>query len=572
MNDALQKFLQFIRANFWDWQFIIFIVFSAVIPTIYLLERYSSFKLDKLFDFLTQFAAKSEVRIYLLVGAVSLLLCLLLFGLVGVPVTQTHDEFGYLLAADTFLHGRIANPTPFSPAHFEYFHILLKPFYAAKYPPLQGVFLALGTLLTGFPIVGVYLTSILSSLSIYWLLRYFFSPGWALTGSLLWIFAPLNIIWCDSYWGGHVAVIGGALSTGAFFRFQKTGKITFLFVWGAGIFLLLNSRLYEGTLLTFILLLLWFFDVLRNKKIGREFYRAAAVFVLIISANLLFIAFYNYSITGSPWILPYSLQHSQFHRTPLFVFQAPDSPKPDIPTVVRKLDERWLNDFEERYKNPASALATTFSRIPIYLFWFTRSPFLLAFFLAGLLFVFRKEHKNQWKSVPLIFALFMIGLFLTTFTGDRFIAPIAGIFIGVITLCAKIIYEKTKFLRLLVLSLPLIIGGGFLCGMISVELKRAQGPTNQDIAGNRAALENFLKQQPGKHILFLETADAFPADARFYVYNRADIENAEIIWAHKLSAEENAALINHYKNRSVWLLKNVNQNAVLVKYENQAGR
>jgi hypothetical protein len=56
------------------------------------------------------------------------------------------------------------------------------------------------------------------------------------------------------------------------------------------------------------------------------------------------------------------------------------------------------------------------------------------------------------------------------------------------------------------------------------------------------------------------------------VYNGADIENSELIWAHKLSAEENAALINHFKDRSVWLLKNVNYKAVLVRYENQVER
>jgi hypothetical protein len=570
MNDALQKFLSLTRANFWDWQFFVFILFSVLLLALYFSRQNSFLTIEKPLDFPASLSGRREVWNYLLIAAVSGLLCFLLVLVAGIPVPQTHDEFALLLAADTFSHGRIANPTPFSPAHFEYFHILLKPVYAAKYPPLQGIFLAVGTLFSGHPIAGVWLSSILSSLAIYWLLRHFFSPAWALYGAFLWIFSPLNIIWCDSYWGAHAALLGGALAAGAFFRLINSGRLRYLFVWGAGIFILLNSRPFEGILLTGILFLLWLFDTLRNKKSGREFYRAGAVFVSIVAANLVLIAFYNFSITGDPLVLPYRLHHSQYHRTPLFVFQGLDAPKTDIPAVVKKLDDRWAAEFDERYKNWTAAFVTTISRIPGYLFWLTRSPFLIAFFLAGLVFSLRKEHFDDWKYSPVIFAFVLCGLFLTTFTGDRFTAPVVGIFIAVTTLAAKIVYQKSKILKLWILSLPLIIGTGFLYGMFSVELRRGQTEINPDKIGSRAELENFLKSQPGKHLLFLETADAFPADARFYVYNRADPEASEIIWAHDLSPEENAALVNRYKNRSVWRLKNVNQTAVLVKYENQS--
>jgi hypothetical protein len=377
--------------------------------------------------------ARSKRLAIAAVGALAILTRTALLPWLDVPRPKVHDEFSYLLAADTFAHGRLANPPHPLWIFFDTFHVIQHPTYASMYPPGQGMALALGKLL-GQPWIGVLLSVAAMCMAFTWMLQGWVPEEWALLGGILvWARFTVFSYWVNSYWGGAVAATGAALVLGALARIWDHQRPRDAIVFGLGAGILAISRPLEGAIffIPFCTAILWWALRLHSPERGAALRRIVLPAAAVLACAAGFVGFYNWRVTGSPVVFPHLIEERQI-TTAIFLWQ---HDKPPISYANPQFDDFYHNFMPSLYQASWPAAEGQ---------WWYKSTDFWEFFLGPVLSIpflalpwVLKEPRNRLLLLQVVISAFC--LWIVVYYHAHYAAPLMATVFVLLLECLRLL-------------------------------------------------------------------------------------------------------------------------------------
>lgn len=496
-------------------------------------------------------AARARAWLIILwAGLIPLIGRAVLIPVLGIPKPAIQDEFSYLLAADTFAHGRLTNPTPPHAEHFETLQELLHPTYASKYPPLSSAAMAFGQRLFGEPWIGVWLGMGLLCAAICWALLGWMPRTWAIAGTLI---AVVRIgfvsYWTETYWGGSWAAIGGALVIGAVPRLIRGPRAKYAVVLAAGLGILANTRPYEGLLLA-VVCLGYLTVVFVRRRVGLTLILPMALLLLPVFA---WMGYYNYRVTGHALQMPYSAYDQQYTVWSPWMWQTEPRPTPVYTSAA--LRDFWVVAFETEYEFARQHfLKTRVSDLLGMARFFLGWPIVVCMLAFGL-----PLWRNRRARLALLLgALFYAGCAMDARLFPHYVAPGTALVYVLAGLALRTAWRhapgspgERRLLAAGVGALFVVTTG---VGLFTPKNRFYFSVTDYHIAAKHARTEEQLRREPGDHLVLVQYGPRHDPWEEL-VYNAADIDGSRIVWARSLGTERDRELIRYYSKRTVWLLE-----------------
>jgi len=353
--------------------------------------------------------------------------------------------------------------------------------------------------------------------------------------------------WMNTYWCASVAAMGGALVLGAWPRLRKRMSLTSGVAMGTGLVILANSRPYEGLVFSIpiaVAMVAWIIG--RNRPQLRKVLPS----LLVISAVLLLggsaTGFYYYRVTGSPFLMTYQVNRGQYANAPYFIWQRPQPEPVNRHQVIRDY-YRW--EAREFQRNRTFKGYVERGAEKVVNWWqFYLGP-LLTVPLLALPWIIRLRKMR----LPLaVCGAMVVGFAVQTWTLPHYFSPATGALYILIVQGLRQLWQWRPFWgQQIVRAVPALAAA-----MILLRVAAAATHTQIEPAwprGNleRAAVMRELERLPGEQLVLLRYGTGHDVD-REWVWNRASIDSAKIVWARDMGEVQNRELLEYFKNRQVW--------------------
>jgi hypothetical protein len=485
-----------------------------------------------------------------------------------IPLPFVPDDFSFLLAADTFVHGRLTNATPAMWVQFESIHITMQPTYQSMYFPGEGLLLAAGTIFFGHPWFGLLVMDALLCAGLTWMLQAWLPPKWALLGGMI---AVLRLgafsDWINTYHtGGSLAAFGGALVLGALPRVMKTGRSRYGLLMAIGIVILALTRPYEGLLLCLpvaAVLGRWAWKGKNRPRATVLLRRAAAPLALIVAAGM-WLGYYDYKAFGKPTTLPYTVDRNTYAIAPYYIWQHARPVPAYRNAVLRSFYQKAEMDFFNKIHSVKGFVPYTLLKGAFTLMFYAGFSLLLP-----LIMLRRMLMDRRVRFLVVCVLVLAAGLSIEIYLLPHYVAPFTAAFYAIgLQMMRHLMHWKPEgkpvgraMVRFTVAGCVLLAGVRLFAQPLRIGAPEWP-PSNwnftwfgpEHFGVERDQIETRLEHLPGPQLAIVRYGDDHdPLDE--WVYNGADIDGSKVVWAREMDAADNLELIHYYGSRQVWLVE-----------------
>jgi hypothetical protein len=372
--------------------------------------------------------------------------------------------------------------------------------------------------------------------------------------------------WINSYWGGAVPAIGGALVVGAMprlVRFHGCGlylepaksRTRDAILLGLGAAILANSRPVEGLVIclpAIVLLLVWLCG--KKSPSWREALpRLILPFCSVMLLCGMFIGYYNWRLTGNPLLFPEMLNERTYFRSPDFIWQHLEPPIHYRNEQFESFYNAWLRDYWSKNRIDSVGRAAKHAAMIVLKFvYFFLWPELCVP-LLGLPWILR-DRRVRYLVVQ--FGLCFVGWYALIWFLPHYAAPATAVTFALLVQAIRHLRRWEWGGRPVGIGLTRVV---VLFALIMAPLHQRGGTlpaitSKPPTIGYRAKFASELNAIPGEHLILVRYGPV-SIDSGEWVYNSADIDHAKIVWARDIPGIDLHPLLDYFRGRRVWLVE-----------------
>jgi len=160
---------------------------------------------------------------------------------------------------------------------------------------------------------------------------------------------------------------------------------------------------------------------------------------------------------------------------------------------------------------------------------------------------------RRTRFLVLVLAAPALSLALEVWTFQHYAAPATGLIYALVLQCMRHLrlwrFRGSPAGLFLVRATPLVCAltlAGTFVGVLLFPLPAPAMP--------RHLFLGYLERQQGRHLVIVRYQPNHDPTQE-WVYNRADIDGAKVVWAREMDAESKGKLLRYFKDRRVWLME-----------------